>query len=124
MSADTKLGPARRLKKRREYLHLQSSRLRIKVYNFVIAFERKPKGVSRIGITISKKVDKRAVKRNSLKRKIKEIYRQIRPDLLHIVDIVIIAQSGACEMDSKQIKAEMVKGLLKAKLLPKDMYDK
>lgn len=81
-------------------------------------------GLSRIGITISKKVDKRAVKRNSLKRKIKEIFRHIKADLLHIADIVIIAQAGACEMDSKQIKAELIKGLQRAKLLANNKYAK
>lgn len=49
----------------------------------------------RFGITVSKKVDKRAVVRNRIKRLIREVLRVLRAELVANYDIVIIAREGS-----------------------------
>lgn len=120
MPVEQKLSSARRIKKRRDYLRLQSGKSKIKSRYFLIAIEKKQldsKEESRLGVTITKKVDKRAVKRNSLKRKLREFFRKNRIHFQRIVDLVIIAQSGASELSSAEIEQDLKEALTKARLL-------
>ncbi len=119
MSDQEKLTSARRIKKRREFLRLQSAKFKIKSKYFLIALEKKEEGSpeeSRLGITITKKVDKRAVKRNSLKRKLREFFRKNRIYFKRVIDLVIIAQRGACELSSAEIEQDLKQALSKARL--------
>lgn len=50
----------------------------------------------RLGIIISSKVSKKAVERNLLKRRLKEIIKKELSDLPGGYDLVLIALSGAC----------------------------
>ncbi|MDX9893631.1 MAG: ribonuclease P protein component [Patescibacteria group bacterium] len=71
---------------------------------------------SRFGIVVSSKVSKKAVERNKLKRRIREI---IRPELTHIVsgfDVVIFTTNKLLVLDFEQLKVEVMRALNKAKL--------
>jgi ribonuclease P protein component len=74
--------------------------------------------VWRLGITVSTKVDKRAVIRNRMKRLIREAFRSLEPKLQGAFDIVIIARKDFSAMRSQEVAQELKK-LLQGKSLLK-----
>lgn len=63
-------------------------------------------GITRLGITVSKRTGN-AVKRNRIKRLIREFYRVHKAHLPQGYDIVIIAKKGADHLDFWKIKQEL-----------------
>ena len=62
----------------------------------------------RLGITVSKKVSKKAVARNRIKRLIRETYRHCHARLPS-EDIVIIARAHAAKADNRLIRETLTK---------------
>ena len=61
---------------------------------------------SRLGITVSKRVSKKAVQRNRIKRQIRESFR-MRQNNLGKLDIVVIAKTGAAQASNAELRAEL-----------------
>ena len=68
--------------------------------------------VSRIGITVTTKVDKRATRRNKIKRVVRELFRRIRNQLSGTFDIIVIARQNAADCSADTIREELI-GLLR-----------
>lgn len=127
-----KLGPERRVKRRREYLELQNKGKKARGRYFLVSHcptianrpgrkaneDLLPACENRIGITVTKKVNKRAAHRNRLKRRVREIFRHLRPRIQGYNDIVVIALNGATELSNEQVSRELKYLFYKAKLLP------
>ncbi|CAB1082816.1 hypothetical protein JY97_07915 [Alkalispirochaeta odontotermitis] len=94
------LTKADRILKRREYLALAESRRRIQNEHFIAIFSPNRLGRSRIGITVTKKVGP-AVKRNRIKRLVREHFRLNRHHLAGTWDINIIAKRQAAGFSSE-----------------------
>lgn len=62
--------------------------------------------VSRLGITVAKKVDKRAVERNRIKRRVREFYRHHQQELSN-ADLVITAKPVCAGVDGADIDADL-----------------
>lgn len=60
----------------------------------------------RLGITVSKKVSKKAVVRNRIKRQIREYFRAHRHDLKNL-DYVVIARSASATADSARLRESL-----------------
>ncbi|MCB0360326.1 MAG: ribonuclease P protein component [Bdellovibrionales bacterium] len=124
-SLDRRLGPARRIKKRRDFLAIQQGGKRVRSKHFVVAYrqlERQPESgafpESRIGITITRKVDKRAVGRNRVKRRVREFFRLFRHRLSFAADIVVVALSGSTNLTTEEIQRELGGVFRRAGLFP------
>ncbi len=77
---------------------------------------------SRIGVTITRKIDKRAVVRNRLRRRIKETFRLERGNFVAPVEMVVVALNGANELEFKDLRGEFLSLLRKAKILPNKQW--
>ncbi|HMO01811.1 MAG TPA: ribonuclease P protein component [Oligoflexia bacterium] len=66
---------------------------------------------SRLGITISTKIDKSAVRRNRFKRVVREWFRTRRLGFERALDISVIARSGVCELENEEIIEELEKAI-------------
>lgn len=70
----------------------------------------------RLGVAVSRKVDKRAVGRNRIKRLAREIFRGQRASL-PAGDYVLIAQPGAAKLESAELRAQFLQLLDRARSL-------
>jgi len=61
---------------------------------------------TRLGVTVSKRVDKAAVGRNRLRRQIKEVFRLQRASL-RPGDYVLLAKPEAAKLDNAAVRAEL-----------------
>jgi ribonuclease P protein component len=95
------LTKADRLLRRREYLALSKFGRRIQNEHFITYFSADRQGRSRIGITVTKKVGP-AVKRNRIKRLVREFFRLKRHCLAGNRDISIIAKRQAADLSSEK----------------------
>jgi ribonuclease P protein component len=110
------------VKKRHEFFQIQKYSTKIYSKNFTFFFLKKPYQDTvvypRLGVTVSKKVSKKAVKRNKLKRRIKEAFRlfiltEISNTNMGAVDIVVTAKPTACDLDWSEVKKEFINSYTK-----------
>lgn len=106
-----------RILKRTEFLEIQSRGRKYFCKNFLIILSKNNLNHSRLGVTVSKRVHKRAVVRNRLKRRMREIFRHIHPSLRDHFDILFIARQNADELAFAEIKRQIVGTLRYRKLL-------
>ena len=71
----------------------------------------------RLGLAVSRKVDRRAVGRNRIKRIVREAFREHRAQLAD-ADYVIVARPGAAACDAPQLRAALFALLRRAGALP------
>jgi len=84
-----------RIRKRAEYVRLSRTARRLRGRLFLYRWQ--PNGLAhwRLGITVTKRVARRAVERNRLKRLVREAFRVSRPQEGPGVDLVVIALPAA-----------------------------
>ena len=66
---------------------------------------------SRLGLVVSKRVDKRAARRNLLKRRLREVFRLNHQRFSGPVDLVIIARASAAELAFTEVAGEILRAL-------------
>jgi ribonuclease P protein component len=103
-----------RLRKRREFLKVQKGRRANSGLFSVLALAREG-GAARIGFTVSKKVDVRAVKRNRIRRRLKEAARLDAAALAgEPVDFVVIARGESLKAPFSRLRSELHRAMAKA----------
>jgi len=100
------LTKADRILRRRDYIALSKYGRRIQNEYFIAYFSVDQRDRSRIGITVTKKVG-RAVKRNRIKRLVREFFRLNRHCLSGRWDISIIAKRQAADLSSEKAFASL-----------------
>lgn len=107
-------SPKSRLRTSAEFSLVQKTGDKLYAKHFLIVVSPGRTPLNRLGITITTKVDKRAVVRNKIKRRLREVFRLHQHNLRDIFDIVIIARKNAGEQEYAEIKREIL-GTLKHK---------
>ncbi len=72
---------------------------------------------SRFGVVIGLKVHKKAVKRNLLRRRIREILRKHLSEIKPGYDVMIMTQTRALELDFSELEAQVLSCLKKLQLI-------
>ncbi len=121
------LPKANRLKQRRDFTAVYQRGLRRNSDNLALRAlrprqkdELPPKPPSQIGISISKKVSKRAVIRNRIKRQIRVALRQLLPRIPPGWKVVIVVRESAIECDYFQFLQELKQLLVDAEVINGD----
>ena len=74
---------------------------------FTVFAARRPTGGARLGITVSRRVSTKAVRRNRLKRRVRESLRYHKQPLAGL-DLVVIAQQEANETGRLQVDRSLL----------------
>jgi ribonuclease P protein component len=104
-----------RLLRPADFVALRGRSKRISVRYFHAEWRPSEATVARFGAAVSRRVSKRAVVRNRIKRQLRESFRHIR-NQLPTVDILIIARSSAAEQSTAALRLDLQN--LWSKLLP------
>jgi ribonuclease P protein component len=103
-----------RLKKRRDFLKVQKGR-RANTGLFSVMAHPKGFGPARIGFTVSKKVDARAVKRNRIRRRLKEAARlEAEAFEATMADFVVVARRDALTAPFARLRSDLRQAMAKA----------
>jgi ribonuclease P protein component len=103
------------IKKNKDYKSVYDCNNSISDYNLVIFIKKNDYKYSRFGFTAAKKI-KKAVDRNLIRRRLKEIVRQREHKIKEGYDIVLMARVNAVESDYRSLESSFVK-LMKRKNL-------
>lgn len=97
-------GPTQRLKKPAEFHRAYQNKQwgNSRCFSFNVVPRAETESIARLGVTVSKKVSKSAVRRNQIKRIVKEFYRLHQIDLIP-VDLVITAKPTCKEADKPEL---------------------
>ncbi|MGO3127248.1 MAG: ribonuclease P protein component [Luteimonas sp.] len=74
-------------------------------------------GPPRLGLAVSRKVDKRAVGRNRIKRVLRDAFRLLQPQLKS-GSYVVVARPAAAQADNEVLRAAFLNVLKRARALP------
>jgi len=109
-----------RLRKRASFIQMNKVAARVATENFVFLWARNGLPMSRLGITVTKKVAS-AVGRNRVKRRLREAFRRAGGSLPAGVDLVAVAKAGAPLLDSQSVNQQFQQALhtIRARLHPK-----
>ena len=104
-----------RLLKRGDFVNLNRAGKRYYSKHFTTIIKRNKQGVTKLGVTVSKKAGK-AVQRNRTKRLIREFFRLNKKHLPQGYDIVIVTKKNVCNLDLQTVQKELAKILLNKSL--------
>ncbi len=106
-------GKKERIRKRKQYLDIYRRGGRLHSHNFIVVLSPSPSGEKRLGVAVSKKVGN-AVKRNRIKRLLREFFRLNKEGLPDSKDMVIIAKKDVSSLTYQGVCFELA-GLLNKK---------
>jgi ribonuclease P protein component len=95
-----------RLLKPGDFAALKGKSKRIGVRHFLAEFSPNQHLTCRLGQAVSRRVSKRAVDRNRIKRLVRESYRHVRSEL-PCVDILLIARSSAVQTPATELREDL-----------------
>ena len=102
-----------RLLKAGDFAALRGKSKRISVRHFLAEFSPNEQATCRLGQAVSRRVSKRAVDRNRIKRLVRDSYRQVRLQL-PAIDILLIARTSAVQTPAATLREDL--SILWAKL--------
>ena len=100
--------PLVRIKRHFDFVEMRNAPFKAFTKSFVLQMRPNEKNETRVGFTVSKKIDKRAVVRNKLRRQMREIVR-LSPTLLEKYpshDLILIAREEALNRPYSQLTAD------------------
>lgn len=79
---------------------------RVRTRHFLLRGIPSASGQARLGLAVSRKVSKRAVVRNQIKRIVRESFR-LRRETLPAMDVLVIAQPSAADAPNPALHADL-----------------
>ncbi|MDJ0653072.1 MAG: ribonuclease P protein component [Xanthomonadales bacterium] len=99
-------GPSLRLRHKRDFDRVFNQPLRSARRHFTVLARSNQLNHARLGLAVSKKVDKRAVVRNRIKRMVRESFR-LDPIAAAALDVVVIARPPAALEQPRAVRREL-----------------
>lgn len=89
----TNQNAASALKKRADFLHVQSKGQKWVSHGLVLQAYRNEGLGQRVGFTVTKKIDTRAVKRNRIKRRLRSVASDVLPAARDNMDYILVGRA-------------------------------
>ncbi|HEY8370081.1 MAG TPA: ribonuclease P protein component [Thermodesulfobacteriota bacterium] len=99
-----------RLRTRADYDRASRGATSITTPHFKLVRGRGPGGGARLGLIVPRKIGG-AVVRNRVKRRLREWFRALRPELPEGLDLIVIARPGAERLSGRALAAELTGAL-------------
>jgi len=106
MTAALGLPPSARLRRAVEFAALRHAPGRLDTRYFLIRYRANEVGFARLGLAVSRRVSKRAVDRNRIKRNVRESFRHARARL-PAFDLLLIARQQAATAGGAVLRADL-----------------
>ena len=103
---DSSFSKYERILNRKDFVNLNRRGRRHHTAHFTVVLRENGLGITRLGITASKKTGN-AVQRNRVKRRVREFFRLHKDDFPEQNDVLIIAKKDAYKLDSRQVEEEL-----------------
>lgn len=100
------LPPSARLRRAADFAALRQATGRASATHFSLRWVPAATGECRLGMAVSRKVSKRAVERNRIKRLVRESFRA-RCAQLPRLDVLVVARTSAASTDSPTLRADL-----------------
>ena len=107
------------MKNRSDFLRLQSKGEKLYAKHFLVSVLPNNGHNSRLGIAVTKKVAPLAVHRNTIKRRIREVFRHSLKNLQPPMDIVVVARREAMQCTAAELENEILGALRRGGYLGK-----
>lgn len=101
------LPPTARLRRAADFAALRHGAGRLQARHFLLRWIVSPQAQPRLGLAVSRKVSKRAVRRNLIKRVVRESFRLQRARLPPF-DVLVIARPSAAEQPGSVLHADLM----------------
>ncbi len=85
--------------------------------HFLILVSPSDTGESRLAVAVTTKLEKRAVVRNLIKRRIREVFRRARAGFFKPLDLVVVARRGVQLCEYEDYELEILGALTSNKLM-------
>ena len=121
MTKANSLRPFERIRKNSEFRQILEKGERVETDNLRFYFTENNLGFSRIGLSLGKKTGN-AVKRNRIKRLIREIFRTNKKRFKKGYDIIVIGREAIPEISLQKIEIVFNKALSKSKTVLVDNF--
>lgn len=95
-----------RLLRRSEFVRVQQQGRRVHTSHFIVLILPGRTGRTRLGVTVGRRVGG-AVKRNRIKRLVREVFRRNRALFPSACDVVLVARPGADSLDYGSVQGEL-----------------
>ncbi|MGN6314375.1 MAG: ribonuclease P protein component [Rhodanobacteraceae bacterium] len=106
MSIALGLPPSARLRRAADFAALRHAPGRLDTRFFLIRYRASDTGSARLGLAVSRRVSKRAVDRNRIKRNARESFRLARP-CVPAFDLLLIARQQAAMAAGSALRADL-----------------
>ncbi|MDX9720361.1 MAG: ribonuclease P protein component [Myxococcota bacterium] len=102
-----RFGPAEKLRRSADFSRVQRGGQRLAGTFIVVVGRRGAAPWTRIGLTVSRKIGP-AVLRNRVKRRLRDVFRRNKMAFFAYLDVVVIARSGAANVDYASLRDEVL----------------
>lgn len=110
------LPPAARLHRASDYAALRGASGRLQTHYFALRWTPSSRSLCRLGMAVSRKVSKRAVERNRIKRTVRESFRAVRSGL-PALDVLVIARTASTNVTNPLLRADLAQSWRKLQAL-------
>ena len=100
--------PDQRLKKKQDFERAKRDGKKLYAKNFLVVAAPAISECSRFAATVTRKIDKRAVVRNGIQRRLREIFRLHRHRLVSNFDIIVIARHNAPDCSYAEMERQVL----------------
>jgi len=106
-----------RIKKKKDFETIFKNSKGFKNNLFILRISKNNLGLNRFGFVVSKKISKKAIIRNRIKRRMSEAIKGEAQKIKTGTDLVLIASPGIDKKDFSEIKETISNALLRARLI-------